>query len=343
MDYTIVGGGALGALLAHRLHTRGLEVRVIEPDAERRRVLASGYPVTGYFDAPAAPVAVGAWDDVGPTPRALFLCVPPAHTATALAQARAAFAETPLVTFVAGVAHLEEVRGWRAEVIHAVSNVEVRLDGAGHPETGFHNFTWLGNPAATETELMRAVQRDLAWLGPTLTSKVIEGLVWSKAVFHVEAALPVLFGQGARAFYDDGDRIAIAAELVREALAVAAAAGATPQAFDFFDPNLYATRTAGERSTLEAWVRHCWQRHEQFRVGVDAAFTEPAGLGWSLDPANAESCFPDVLAGLIERGRAHGVATPGLARLTNLHLEARAAGRPIALERITELGREGAA
>lgn len=316
MQYTIIGAGALGSLIAARLHHHGVEVEVIDEDAARLERLGRPVSVRGYRLGPPTLLPAVGWDAAGRDPTAVFLCVPPNRVEDAIAKGRETFrSEAPLVLFAGGIDVLDQATAWSGPCVHAVANLEVRLNGDGEPETGFHNFVWLGNREASETDTMRQVQHDLAWVAPTLTTKVIVGMVWSKAVFELEAALPVLAGVAPKDFYEREDAVSVAADLVREALGVAEAAGVTPIAFDFFDPNLYHVRTAGERATLSAWIRHAWSRHEQYRVGASDAFTEPAGLGWSLDPRNPAQELGTLLEQFRERARALRLPTPILDRL----------------------------
>lgn len=318
MRLTIVGAGALGTLIAARLRHHGGDVILIEPSAARRERLGQGVVLRGFrrLDVPVAP-PLAASGKLPEGTEAVVLCVP-ARVAGEATKELAASSPThpPLVSLVGGLAGLELPALWPGETILGVTNLEVRSDPRGDPETGFHNFTWLGNLDATETDAMRALQRELAWLSPTLTTKVITGMVWSKAVFELEAALPVLAGAAPRAFYDDDRHLDAAAELVREGIAVACAHGPMPIAFDFFDPNLVLAETPGELGTRRAWMRHCWQRHEQFRVGAPTPFSEPAGLGALLDPGHPDGELTTIVAQLMHQGARAGVATP---RLDALH------------------------
>lgn len=319
MKYLVIGGGAFGTLLATQLQLHGVEVAIIEKSPERRARLQEPVRVNGYRRASPTTLQVSGWDDYDQSPDALLMCVAPQDLAAVIEAAAQRFASSPLlISFVSGIDQLDRLQEWNGETIFAVSNLEVRLDSEGNAETGFHNFTWLGNLEATETDAMRTVQRDLAWLSPTLTTKVIAGMVWSKTIYLLEAALPTLTHSQPKDFYSDAHHLAIAADLVREGLAVAAAQQVTPIAFDFFDPNLYHASTTGERKTLEAWMRHAWERHEQYRVGSPAVFSEPAGIGWSLDPKNPAEQLSTLLTELMTAARTSGVTTPLLTALAEL-------------------------
>lgn len=314
MRVTIIGAGALGSLIAARLRHHGSDVTLVEPSAARRERLARGVVVRGFrrLDAPVTP-AVAAPGALPDGTEAVILCVPARVAAEATRDLAArASSHPPLLSLVGGLAALELPGLWPGETVVGVTNLEVRSAPDGDPETGFHNFTWLGNLEASETDAMRALQHELAWLSPTLTTKVIAGMVWSKAIFELEAALPVLAGAAPRDFYDDERHLDAAADLVREGIGVARARGPMPIAFDFFDPNLVLAETPGEIGTRRAWMRHCWQRHEQFRVGAPAPFTEPAGLGALLDPTHPDGELVTVVAQLRQEGARAGVATPRL-------------------------------
>jgi 2-dehydropantoate 2-reductase len=342
MHYTIIGGGALGSLIAARLHHRGVSIALVEVNASRRNRLRAGLAVGGFWRGPLVMPPVYGWDDAPTASNALLLCVSPTQLNEALQQAVRHFATfPPLVSFVGGIEQMDLVATWPGEVIYGVTNLEVRLDDAGNPETGFHNFTWLGNLAGTETDAMRQVQYDLAWLSPTLTTKVIAGMTWSKAIFMIEASLPAITGMIPLAFFSLKDRIEAAVIVVRECLAIARAVGVVPIAFDFFDPNLYVANTPGERRALESWIRHAWKRHEQFRVGAPVSFTEPAGIGWLLDPRNPTNELIGLLHELQRCGAAHGVLTPHLDTLAILVDEAYKQARHASLERVLEACTKG--
>ena len=314
MRVTIVGAGSLGTLIAARLRHHGADVTLIESSAERRRRVGRGVVVRGFrrLETPVTP-AVAAPGVLPEGTEAVLLCVPARVAVDATKElAAGAASHPPLLSLVGGLASLELPPLWPGETVLGVTNLEVRSDPHGDPETGFHNFTWLGNLEASETDAMRALQHELAWLSPTLTTKVIAGMVWSKAIFELEAALPVLAGAAPRDFYDADRHLDAAAELVREGIAVARTHGPMPIAFDFFDPNLVLAETPGELGTRRAWMRHCWQRHEQFRVGAPAPFTEPAGLGALLDPGHTDGELATVVAQLRREAARGGVATPRL-------------------------------
>jgi ketopantoate reductase len=300
------------------LSHHGVDVELIDKDADRLERLDRPIAVRGHRLGPATKLRAVAWDHATEGADVLLVCVPVEQLGDALSRAVTITAGGAVVVFSGGLDALEEIDVWPGERIHAVTNLEVRLNDDGEPEAGFHNFTWLGNAEGTESDVMRALQHDLAWIGPTLTTKVVVGMRWSKLVYELEAALPVLAGVPPHEFFGDPAAMSVAIELVREALTVAGDAGASPVAFDFFDPHLYPTTTDGERHTLEAWIRHAWQRHEQYRVGAPEGFTEPAGLAWSLDPRNPSAELPSLVDQLRRHAEPRARPTPLLDRLAAL-------------------------
>jgi 2-dehydropantoate 2-reductase len=320
MRTVIVGAGALGTLIAARLHHHGSNVTLIERDAARRARVEHGIQVRGFRRIDAQlPLKVAAPEAIPTDADAIVLCTP-ARTLEATVEGLAAAlpSHPPLLVLAGGLTPLRIEHAWPAETILGVTNLEVRLDQDGNPETGFHNFTWLGNRVASETEAMRALQHELAWLAPTLTTKAIVGMVWSKALFSIEAALPVLAGESPSTFYAADRHLDLAADLSREGIAVASDHGSMPIAFDFFDPNLLLADTPGEIATRRAWMRHCWIRHEQFRVGAPVGFHEPAGIGALLSRDHRDGELALIVEQLRQAAAAVGRAVPRLDALAAL-------------------------
>lgn len=332
MRTVIVGAGALGTLIAARLHHHGSDVTLVERDPARRARVANGIRVRGFWriEEHLAPKIVA--PEATPGDADLIVLCTPARTLEATVAELAATLTThpPLLVLTGGLAPLRIDRAWPGETILGVTNLEVRLDPDGDPETGFHNFTWLGNLAATETDAMRAVQHELVWLAPTLTTKAIVAMIWSKALFSVEAALPSLAGASPRSFYSHDHHLDLAAEISREGIAVATDHGTMPIAFDFYDPNLLLADTPGEIGTRRAWMRHCWIRHEQFRMGAPAAFHEPAGIGALLRHDHPDAELALIVEQLRNAARAVGRAVPRVDALAGVLARGPVGGDPIA-------------
>ena len=320
-DYVIVGAGALGSLLAAHLATNGVEVVLVD-ESERRRaqIEDAGVRVVGYKDVPACRPAVASMGELarkaGDRVGAAVLAVPPRDVVQALEGLRdTVHHDTPLLSLVGGLGHIEDVSAWEGETVLGVANLEARLDASGYVEAAFHNFIWLGNLTSTLTPAIERMQRDFAWVGPTLTTKAIRGMHWGKALYALESSLPAFVGAPPAEFFADEANRDIAVAIVREGIRIADTVSVTPIAFDFFDPNLYRATTAGERAALHVWIDHAWRRHEQFRLGATYDFPATCGLSWAMSPENPRAELGALLEDFRRNARAASADTPLLSAL----------------------------
>ena len=342
MKHLVIGAGALGSWLAHNLVRGELEVQLVDIDPARRTRLEQPLALHGYRTAPALQLSCMGWADLHGTDLhaafdVAYLCVKPWETDAALEALHTHQPNPPaLVCCVGGLGSLRLSDTWPAEVMHAVVQSEVRLRDDGDLETGFGNFIWLGNLGRTLTPLMENVQRALSWAAPTLTTKVIEGIVWAKLAFSLEAGLPALAGIKPTTFFADPAARRAAAHVVGEVQNVAERFGIAPIGGDFFDPPLYRASSPGQRVTLDTWIKHAWSRHEQFRFGLDYPFPDVTGLGWSLSPENPREELSSLLTEIRQAATAVGVSTLGLNAYDALVTRARSGVMP-RLEEITRL------
>jgi len=111
---------------------------------------------------------------------------------------------------------------------------------------------------------------------------------------------------------------------VRENIALATAAGVTPIAFDFFDPNLYQALNPKQGAVTDVWIKNAWLRHEQFRVGLDHPFANQVGLTWLLSPTNPHQEAAHLFRGLAQEASRLHFQMPLTERLAALHAAIRA-------------------
>lgn len=309
MKYLVMGGGALGSWLGHGLVRAGSSVTLVETDAARLERLAQPVELVGHRLGQSIKLSATTWDVLNGSFDLAILAVKPSDAEAAVQMLASRYPVLPLLIAIGGLDGLRLGREWKAEVIQAVVNSEMRLLGDGNVETAFANFIWLGNVAGTLTPLMEEVQRDLSWAAPSLTTRAIVGMVWSKVGYSFEAGLPALFGQHPATLFAQSQARQIAVRIVREVQAVAERFGIAPIGFDFFDPPLYRAHGSGQMFTLDTWIKNAWIRHEQYRVGSAYSFPITCGLGYSLSPQNPAEELSTSLAQMRQAASVVGVAT----------------------------------
>lgn len=336
MKYLVVGGGALGSWIGCALVRAGRDVTLVETNAARLERLGQAVALVGHREGEPLQLKAVPWEALGDGFDVAILAVKPADAETALQTLAAHYPAMPLVMAVGGLEGLRLGREWGGEVIHAVVNSEMRLLPNGNVETGFANFIWLGNVAGTLTPLMEEVQRDLSWAAPSLTTRAIVGMVWSKIAFSLEAGLPALFDQHPAQFYAQPRSRLAAVRLVREVQAVAERFGIAPIGFDFFDPPLYRAQGEGQFFALDTWIKNAWIRHEQYRVGSAYTFPPTCGLGYSLSPHNPSEELSSLLSQMRQAAAVVGVGILTLNAFEGL-LELTKSGARVNLEQLLEL------
>lgn len=324
MQY-IIGAGALGSLFTAYLLKAGYEVTLIEESHERiQHIRTHGIEVQGFrgeFHV-AAPRLLSLADFLhsGVAPDFLFLCTSSQVLSTLVPGLAAAFPQTVIIPFTGGLSsfRVREIAG-ADRCVGAVANLECRLSESGAVETNFHNFIWLGEFDTHHSERLDALQQILSYVAPTFLTRVIEGMIWSKAIYSVEVILSALVDALPRDVFDKPVYRRLAAAFVRENIALAKAYGVTPIAFDFFDPNLYESENAKQGAVTDIWIRNAWIRHEQFRVGLANQFPSHVGLTWLLSPQNRTEEASSLLNDLKNAADRLGHPTPLTDALSEIH------------------------
>jgi 2-dehydropantoate 2-reductase len=340
----VLGAGAFGSWLGGFLARGGENVTLVDTSAARvAEINARGVRMAGFRGELTAPVRACAPADLAgePSPDAFFLCVKPAALETAVREALpAAGPSTIFVSFVGGLApfRLPDVAG-AGRSVAVVSNAETRLRPDGVVECAFHNFNWIGEYDLRFTERLDALQAALAWAAPSLVTRVVPGMIWSKAQYSLEVALSTLAPELPALIFKDRIARRAAAALVREAIQLSDKAGVEAIQYDYFDPNLYRAKNRGEGKVMEMWIHNAWMRHEGYRDGFEYEWPAKTGLSWSLSPENPDQETTDLIADLRGRGRALGVAVPLLERFAAVFEEARAGKRALSMDNVREIDR----
>lgn len=304
MQTIVIGSGATGSLIAAYLAQAGQDVLLTDAAGDRLTAIArDGISVTGFRGDFTARVPVKAIADLtnADAPEFVLMCVHPDHLAARTAALKGLFDDkTTFVPFMSGLAPfaLAESLG-QARTLGAVANFECCLRDDGALETDFHNFIWIGEWDRAHSERLGRLQLILSHVAPAFMTQVIEGIIWSKAIYAVETALGALVDDLPLTVFERPVNRRLAAALVRENIALAESAGVTPIAFDFFDPNLYRAENAYQGKVTDIWIKNAWIRHEQFRAGLDEMFAPQVGLTWLMSPANPDQEAAALFAGLL--------------------------------------------
>ena len=326
MRYIVLGTTPTACVIAAYLAKHDVDVTLVDSGGALLHDIANtGIRLTGFRGDLQTPVSVRDLEGLGAlSPSSCVLVCD--HPATAQAKIETllplAAQDTVFVTFVSSLVSLKLIdRIGSNRSLAGVANFEARIRDDGVVETDFHNFIWLGEMDGGHSDRLNRIQNDLSWVAPTFLTSVITGMIWSKAIYSIEAALAAVVNASPMDVYDHPRHRRLAAALARENIALADAQGTTPIAFDFFDPNLYRAANPGEGEVTDVWIKNAWMRHEQFRVGLDDEFPPQVGLGWQLSPANPHQEATKLFDDLLEYAQGCGCSLPLTGELSKLHAQ----------------------
>lgn len=270
----VVGAGALGTILAARLHAAGFAVAVAARDAAGARGLAGGLRATGPHGEVVearVPIVHGAGVELagGPAPekpRMLVLATKCADAAPALRQWLPHLDdEAPLVALQNGVLGdvLKPLAGDR--LVECTVSFPATLRGPGDAvQTGpgaLHLGPWPKATARHDPAAFKAVATALSAAGPVHGSANMQGIKWSKlAINSCITSLGVATGVELGDLLADARARRAFLSIVEEAHAAGRADGVRFETVSGFRPALFANPLPGRDALLRLLGRK-YRRH----------------------------------------------------------------------------------
>jgi 2-dehydropantoate 2-reductase len=311
-DFTIVGAGAIGAIVGVHLMRAGHSVAYIE--ANRAHVAAireGGLRLTGALDAVVRPQVVLP-AETGPL-RQVLLAVKSRHTEDALATIAPQLAADGYVVSLQN--GLEEYKIARA--VGATRTIGAFLTFGGHyREPGLVVYGGPGSFRIGEldgqtTKRLETLRAALASLQPVEITPNIFGCLWAKMSLGAIYNATALVSADVSEQYGHAHYRALFARLCGEVVAVADAAGVRCEPFDGFDPAVFRPGAVADDAAIAAsWdgQRRYWNRH-----GPGAQRT---GVWRDLAIHKRKTEIDEMIGAVRKVARERAVATPLLDALT---------------------------
>ena len=336
MRSLIWGAGAIGGTLGAYLARAGAEVTLVDTavdhvDGIARRDLRVIGPIDEFTVHPPAftPDAVrGTWDEI-------ILATKAHHTDAALRQ---------LVPHLAAGGHVVSAQNGLnelaiAQAVGAGRTVGAFVNfGADYLEPGVvhyagHGAVVIGEIDGRITPRVAAIRDAWSHFEPAaIVTPNIWGYLWGKEAYGAMLFATALTNESIADALAMPKYRRLFIALAREILAVAAARGVRPEAFDGFDPSAYlaSAPTGAAEQSLDALVAHN-RRSAKSHSGI-----------WRDLAVRKRPTEVDAQLGIVVAlGREAGVATPFTARLVTLVHDIERGERPLALETLDALMAEG--
>ncbi len=330
------GAGAIGGSVGAYLLQGGLDVLLVEQDADHRAAIAAhGLRLEGARGDLAVPAPVVAPEAAPAGLELVLLAVKAQHTRAAVDQIAPRLApDGVVVSLQNGLNHetIAEVVGGE-RVIPTFVNFAADVVAPGVIRFGGEAPIFLGELTGERTERVERVAAVLARFGPIVITDNILGYLWSKL-----AMISILFGT-ALVDADVADILdrepgrTLLGGAARETLTVAAALGVRPEPFAEFDPS----RFTSDRATLEAGVAGVADR---FRGMLKTR----SGYWRDLAVRKRRTEVDHQVGVVVRRGDETGVPVPINRGILDLVHEIEAGRRPQAwanLDRLAELAASG--
>lgn len=307
------GAGAIGATVGAHLVRAGHDVLFVDVADEHVRVMNErGLRITGPVADFTAEVRATDPERVGGEHETILLAVKAHHTGAAVETLAPHLAEDGVV--------VSAQNGLNEEVIADAVGPERTFGcfvnfGADYLEPGIIHYGGRGSVVVGElngertlrAERIHALFREFDDRA-VLTDNVF-GYLWSKLAYASMLFATALTDDAIAEALADASTREVYADLAREVVAVAGAAGVTLEPFDGFDPSAFApgAGAAAARASLDDLVAH--------NRGSAKTHT---GIWRDLAVRRRKTEVDAQLGAVVERGRALGVPTPLNARLVEL-------------------------
>ena len=304
-SFTIVGAGAIGAIVDVHLMRADLDVVFVESNADHVAAMREkGLRLTGMLDAKVAPVVFEP-HEVNSVHSRVLLAVKSRQTKGALA---------PMVRLLTPDGYILSLHNGLEELKIAQLVGEARIIGAFltfggfYEEPGHVSFTGKGSLCVGEIDgrvSPRVVELSeaLSALQPVDVTNNVMGYLWAKmalgAVYFTTASVSADVPE----IYDRRIYLKALGNLAGEVVDAATSAGITPEAFDGFDPKVYSLRHPSDPACMAAnWAaqKANWITLTQMRTDM-----------WrDLAVHHRKTEVDDLVESVSRAAKSHHIATP---------------------------------
>jgi 2-dehydropantoate 2-reductase len=325
----IWGAGAIGGTIGAYLARGGVDVLLVDTVAAHVAAMnAEGLTIEGPIDNFRVSVRAVLPEAVWGQFSRILLCVKAQHTARAAAQlAPHLVADGYVASFQNGLNEYviaEEVRMER--VLGAFVNFGADYLGPGHIAYGGRGAVVLGEMDGRMTPRLRALHALMQRFEPqaAVTDNIV-GYLWGKLGYGALLFATALTDDPIADVLADPRHRAVLTALAGEVMAVAAAQHVVPHGFNGFDPAAFATGASADASmaAMVAFNQRSAKTH--------------SGIWRDLAVRHRETEVEAQLGPVAAAGRAAGIATPLVERVTAMIHEIERGERRLSRANLDEL------
>lgn len=316
-NYTVVGGGAIGGTLAVHLAAAGHEVRIVDADAGHVQAInAHGLTIETPRGNLNERIAASIPDEGPALLGAVLLAVKSQATEAAMEWIAPRLAADGYVASMQNGLNEPAIaaRIGAERTVEAFVDLFADVTGPGVVKDGGAGTIALGDyagagqpPAGEVSERVRTLAEDLWHWGEPIVTGNVRGFLWAKLAFGAMLTATALQDEDMSVLVDRHRDVMTC--LAREVFAVAATEGVQLEAFDAFEPELYAE--GADPAAHEASVGRLVE-------WLDGQAKKRSGIWRDLAVRRRPTEIPHQYGTVLDLAAERGIKTPVLAKLVQL-------------------------
>jgi 2-dehydropantoate 2-reductase len=173
---------------------------------------------------------------------------------------------------------------------------------------------YIGQLDGSDTNILREVERLLAYLTTVNVTSNIVGRIWTKQCYMSQIVMTALVNASVNDVIQNMRYRLLGVALVREAISVADRAGVTLAADEYFQPEFIRQRSLDARREqakhLQALIDHFALRDEEPAPTNYQFVKKGSGMWWDIVYRRRRSETAGITGGILERARELNVPTP---------------------------------
>jgi 2-dehydropantoate 2-reductase len=202
----------------------------------------------------------------------------------------------------------------RERVIGTVPDYTAALVDPGRLEFTVGGPVYIGQLDGSDTNILREVERLLAYLTTVNVTSNIVGRIWTKQCYMSQIVMTALVNASVNDVIQNMRYRLLGVALVREAISVADRAGVTLAADEYFQPEFIRQRSLDARREqakhLQALIDHFALRDEEPAPTNYQFVKKGSGMWWDIVYRRRRSETAGITGGILERARELNVPTP---------------------------------
>jgi 2-dehydropantoate 2-reductase len=347
MTIHILGAGAIAGMAGAYMAMNGEDVTFVDQWREHVEAIRDrGLVIDGIRGRHEVALRALTPDELDEPVSLVFIGVKSQHTEAAMRSIMPHLTEEATVVSLQNGFNAELIAGLigRDRVIGTVPDYTAALVDPGQLEFTVEGPLYLGELNGTGTPRVREIHRLLSFVAPAKITPNITGRIWTKQCYMSQIVMTAMVDAPISQILESDRNKLLGVALVREAIAVADAAGVVLESDDYFKPDLIRQRTPEARRKQ---VEILGGLGVKFRRKADEETDHPAyklvkqgsGMWWDIVYRKRPSETRWITGGVLDRAQKLGVAAPLNQAMVEMVYAIEGGTRPLGWQNLDEVAK----